>query len=102
MKIDYCATLCFLIFLLAGSSLTALGSVTLQGTGCGWTTDSLVYDDVVNEESWPSMATDSNGTVYVAYQHHNSASGKEEIHVSRSIDAGQTWNLFRTIAGRIV
>jgi hypothetical protein len=99
MKIDRCVLLCLLILLLFGSFLTVSGSVILQETDVGWTADSLVYDDFANEESWPSMATDSSGIVYVAYQHHNSASGKEEIHVSKSIDAGQTWSLFHTIAG---
>jgi len=99
MKINHCATLCFLIFLSFGSILTTSGSVALQTTGVGWTFDSLVYNDAVNEESWPSMETDNNGTVYVAYQHYNSGFGKEEIHVSRSIDAGRTWSLFHTIAG---
>jgi len=59
--------------------------------------DSLVYDDDGNDESWPSMATDSNGNLYVAYQHYDSGFERYRIYISKSTDAGLTWTLFHTI-----
>ena len=76
----------------------ALADIESQGTGSDhWMIDSLVYDDASDEESWPSIATDSNGNLYVAYQHYDSGFERYRIYISKSTDGGLTWILFYTI-----
>lgn len=58
--------------------------------------DSLVYDDS-SEESWPSIATASNGDLYVAYQHYDSGLERYRIYISKSTNGGQSWTLFHTV-----
>ncbi len=100
MKIQVCILFFLLSTFLFHPVFIVSGDVTPRENITGWTNGSVVYDDAVNEENWPSMATDSNGTTYVAYQHHESTPHeKEEICVSRSTDAGHTWTLFHMISG---
>lgn len=61
--------------------------------GSGWIADRKVNEiDVVGDDQWPSMATDSNGYIYVAFEkRHSSVS---YIVVARSTDGGDTWEFF--------
>jgi parallel beta-helix repeat protein len=56
----------------------------------GWVEDREVYASTESERR-PSMATDSNGYLYVTYEHYNPYSGFYEIYVSKSTDNGDTW-----------
>ena len=55
----------------------------------GWVESKGVCNEPVSERR-PSMATDSNGHLYVAYEHYNPDSGFYEIYVSKSMDNGDT------------
>lgn len=44
------------------------------------------------------MATDSNGHLYIAYEHHNSESEFYRINVSKSMDGGNTWSTIGSTA----
>lgn len=89
----------FIVVLAFVVSLVSLGGLFVNtvyagATGSGWITDRLVYLDDVNNERNPSMATDSNGYLYVAYEHYYSTAGRWGIHVARSTDGGYSWSLF--------
>lgn len=95
---NYLLTSLFCVILILASIPIILADIEPMGTGSDhWIVDSLVYDDNSNEESWPSLATDSNGNIYVAYQHYDSGFERFRIYVSTSTDGGQTWTLFYTI-----
>jgi hypothetical protein len=79
-----------------------LTSILVAGVSAGsspadWWTDILVYQDDTNYEGRPSIATDSNAYLYVAYQHYDSGYERYRIYISKSIDGGLTWSLFYKI-----
>ena len=58
----------------------------------GWVEDREVSNEpIAVREHRPSMTTDSNGDLYVAYEHYDPNSELYEIHVSKSMDNGETW-----------
>lgn len=89
-----------LFFVLAFTSVIGILSLNYNtqisfagGDGSGWVKDRLVYPDLANEQRCPSIATDGNGYLYVAYEHYNSSTGYYEIWVSRSTNGGDSWNV---------
>lgn len=75
-----------------------LVTVVSAGSSPGdWWTDTLVYEDDTNYEGRPSVATDSNRYLYVAYQHYDSGYERYRIYISKSTDGGLTWSLFHKI-----
>ncbi|MFQ6060427.1 MAG: hypothetical protein ACE5KV_03895, partial [Thermoplasmata archaeon] len=52
--------------------------------------DILVYDDPANSEKNVSMATMSNGDIYIVYDH-DIGTGLRDVYVSKSTDGGSTW-----------
>jgi len=60
----------------------------------GWVEDrSACGEPFPVDEQRPAIATDSNGYLYIAYEHHNPESEFYEIYVSKSIDNGDTWSI---------
>jgi len=57
----------------------------------GWIMDISLNSTSSSHERNPSIATDSNGKLYVAYEQYNDDSGLYEIKVSESVDDGITW-----------
>jgi len=97
-KRDYLPICLLAVTFISASASTIVTDVRHQGTeSCYWMLDSPILEDDINEESWPSMAADSNGNLYVAYQHYDSSFEGYRIYISKSTDAGQTWAIFHTI-----
>jgi hypothetical protein len=53
--------------------------------------DVLVYNDAVNSQNNVDMASTTNGDLYIVYDH-DPGSGNRDVYVSKSTDAGATWN----------
>ncbi len=64
-------------------------------SGSGWITDRLVFADSSNTERRPSLASDSDGNLWAAFEHFNNQTGHYEIYVSESTDGGVTWTWIR-------
>lgn len=88
----------FMAALLLGATF-ATARFAFGASSGGWINASLVYSDNLNDENWPSIATDNSGSIYVAYQHYNSTLMAYRICISKSVDAGNTWTLFHQIEG---
>jgi hypothetical protein len=65
--------------------------VYAEAPGSGWVADRLVYPSDEPDRS-PSMATDSNGYLYVVFEHYDRLAELYKIIVSRSTDGGDTWS----------
>lgn len=93
-KVVFCA---FPLYCLEGSTLRTLvlNSIDwlMETPGIlGWTDYQAVCPEYYSSaETRPSMTTDSEGWLYVAYEHYNSATGYYDIGVSYSIDSGVSW-----------
>jgi len=60
----------------------------------GWVEDrSACGEPFPVYEQRPAIAADSNGYLYIAYEHHNPESEFYGIYVSKSIDNGDTWSI---------
>jgi hypothetical protein len=65
----------------------------------GWVEDKGVCDEPFSaSEQRPSMATNSHGHLYVAYENLNPYYGFYEICVSKSIDNGKTWSVVKRLS----
>ena len=90
------------VFSSMSSELTVRSSVTatsqmiqpLGSAGSGWINDRLVYDNPSYDERRPSIATDGNGYLYVAFERYYADKGRWSIRVHRSTDGGDTWSFF--------
>lgn len=61
-----------------------------------WIPDQMVSADTSRNDRNPSIATDSNRQLYVAYEHYNSTYSKYEIKVAKSTDGGTSWTVIHT------
>jgi parallel beta-helix repeat protein len=65
----------------------------------GWLEKGAVCEESFSvSELNPSIATDSNGYLYAAYEHYNNISGFYGICVSKSMDRGNTWSRIYTLS----
>ncbi len=82
--------LCFIVPLLS----VAITPSTAVSPTANWTKDRLVDDDMIDDEIRPSIATDNNGYLYVAYEDYEPLEAVWGISVARSTDGGNTWSFF--------
>jgi len=68
--------------------------VALSPLETNWRTGKQVNSDNDFIDNKVSMATDSNGYLYVAYEDWYPAGGRQAIFVRRSTDGGSTWSSF--------
>ncbi|MCJ7430936.1 right-handed parallel beta-helix repeat-containing protein [Candidatus Bathyarchaeota archaeon] len=71
---------------------SAYAYVTLSPLETNWRTGNQVNSDNDFLDSKVSMATDSNGYLYVAYDDLYSATNQYAVFIRRSIDEGRTWS----------
>jgi hypothetical protein len=69
-------------------------SSVLGGSGSGWINDRTVANDPSCADCRPSIATDSNGYLYVAYEVYFTYYGRWGISISKSTDGGASWSYF--------
>jgi parallel beta-helix repeat protein len=72
---------------------TVYDYVTLHYLETNWRSGNLVHSDNDSVDNKVSMATDSNGYFYVAYEDWYPAGGKQAIFLERSVDGGRTWSV---------
>lgn len=77
--------------------VTLFGETAYSGAPfSGWISDRLVYDETVGRR--PSMATDSEGNLYIAYEWYNTYYGVYGIRVVESTDGGDTWSIIHGVS----